>query len=341
MSLRLTTFVAFCLCLLACGGPAVGGARAAACDLVAAPSGADRAAGTVDAPLRTPQHLIDRLEPGQTGCLRGGTYNRSRYGYIARFAHGGRRGAPLTLRSYPGERAKLAGIVYVTKTADWVTISDLDVDDTTRSKQLTVQINASHTTLRRARVTNYRRQTCVILGAAGAGTAKHTTIADSQLRDCGDARKGPYDHAIYAAKSRYLRVTGNIITGASAYAVHLYPDTQHAVVTGNLLADNGGGVIFGGEGRKASSRNLVARNIITGSGRLEDISSFWGGRVGVGNIARDNCTSGPTPDDGPGISILRNVTASVDVTAAGVLRDVGRCKGIVGDSVAKTAATLR
>ncbi|MEJ7891206.1 MAG: hypothetical protein WKF94_01015 [Solirubrobacteraceae bacterium] len=70
-------------------------------------------------------------------------------------------------------------------------------------------------------------------------------------------------------------MTGNLIRGTSAYAVHLYPDTHRSVIRGNAMLDNGGGVIVAGEGQMASSRNLIERNLIAGSGALGDLSSYW------------------------------------------------------------------
>src|SRR4051794_4316826 len=45
------------------------------CDLIAAPDGSDRAAGTTSAPLRTVRRLTRRLRSGQVGCLREGRYS--------------------------------------------------------------------------------------------------------------------------------------------------------------------------------------------------------------------------------------------------------------------------
>src|SRR5687768_7476817 len=78
--------------------------RAAAdpgCDRVAAPTGSDLAAGTEQLPFRTVARLLQSLSPGQTGCLRGGSY----VGAVG-ITKGGAPGTPITLRSYAGERAE-------------------------------------------------------------------------------------------------------------------------------------------------------------------------------------------------------------------------------------------
>jgi hypothetical protein len=52
---------------------------------------------------------------------------------------------------------------------------------------------------------------------------------------------------------------------------------------------NGGGVIFAGEGRDASTDNLVEHNIISRSRLDHNITEWWGDVVGRNNVARDNC----------------------------------------------------
>ncbi|MEA2125101.1 MAG: hypothetical protein QOI80_1883, partial [Solirubrobacteraceae bacterium] len=318
-------------------------ASAAGCNLVAASGGDDRAAGTAAHPLRTPQAVVDRLRAGQTGCLRGGVYGeRGDQGYIARFGHGGRPGRPLTLRSYPGERATLAGVVYVTHDAPDVTLADLVIDDPTaydQYQELAVEINATRTTLVRDEITTHQDKTCVILGAGDAGRAVHTVIRDSVLRDCGSPSRGLLDHAIYAAHATGLRVVGNVISGTAGYGVHLYPDAQRSVVRGNVMSGNGGGVIFAGEGDSASSRNRVERNVIVGSTQRPDISGWWSGRTGRNNVARRNCLSRAI-EDHTGFRISANRVGEVRFADGFRIADAGACAPIVARSTASVATAM-
>src|SRR5205085_926026 len=95
---------------------------------------ADGARVTADPRFRAParvaspasvQRFVDALRPGQTGCLRGGTYDRMHNGYIARFGEPG-----VSLRSAPGQRAHLVGIVMVAPEADRVRLSHLSIEGT-------------------------------------------------------------------------------------------------------------------------------------------------------------------------------------------------------------------
>ncbi|MEA2125099.1 MAG: hypothetical protein QOI80_1881, partial [Solirubrobacteraceae bacterium] len=103
--------------------PSAGHARA--CDRVASPRGDNRAAGTAAHPWRGAQRLANGLRPGMTGCLRAGTYRGGgSAGYVLRFTHGRVR-----VRSFPGERARLAGVVYVRRGANHVTLTGVDIED--------------------------------------------------------------------------------------------------------------------------------------------------------------------------------------------------------------------
>ena len=148
LTLRSIPLLAVGAYLAACGN--AGPASASDCDVVAARDGSDRAAGTLAAPVKTAQEVVDRLEPGQTGCLRDGTYAETPNGpHALQFQHGGRDGAPLTLRSYPGERAKLVGLIWVEKGSDHVTLSNLEIDGRGRESggSVTLQLFARNTIL--------------------------------------------------------------------------------------------------------------------------------------------------------------------------------------------------
>ena len=64
--------------VLALLGPGCASAPAQApCTYTAALSGSDHSRGSASRPFHSVQRLVDRLRPGQTGCVRGGTYQES------------------------------------------------------------------------------------------------------------------------------------------------------------------------------------------------------------------------------------------------------------------------
>ncbi len=295
MALRTALFLV-ALVLASCGSGAAADV-ASACDRFAAPSGGDRAAGTEGQPFRTVQRLADALRPGQTGCLRTGVYDQmTDGGYVLKFFHGGRRGARLTIRSAPGERATLRGVVYFPREAPNVTLRDVDINGRVRwlhDDTVTVQVMGRGVRFEGNRVTNEHLKSCMIMGSnSGWGRAIGAVVRHNEFTGCGNPRNGRLDHNIYVENALRSTIANNVFRGAPGYGVHLYPNAQRTRVVRNVMTDNGGGVIFAGEGRLASSNNLVADNVIQGSRSDFAISQSWGPTVGHGNVARDNCISG-------------------------------------------------
>ncbi len=314
------------------------------CDLYAARHGSDRASvlhrrarhhrgrpGTLRNPFASPQRLSQALRPGQTGCLRSGTYNIAPQ---LRFNHGGSPGRPITLRSTPGEHATLhGGPVYIPAGSSYVSLVGLGIQ-TGATPEVGVQIMSSSDALVSDNITNrYRSTSCVILGSTvGYGRAQGTVIEHDVIHQCGTGADGNLDHAIYFDNVNGATVSHNVIWGASGFAIHLYPHAVGNTVTHNVIGDNGNGVIFAGNAQYHSSGNVVANNVITNSKRGYGVQSYWGGAVGSGNILMHNCIyaaakaaiARPTT----GFSSIDNVAASV--THGSLLRRGGRCQRVIG-----------
>ncbi len=306
----LATIVAAASSVL-CGTAMASSPTPVSCSLYASPAGSDSGSGSLQSPFLTAQKLVDSLAPGQTGCLRGGTYSQPQL----RFDHGGSPGAPITLASYPGETATLSGgYVYVVNGSDHVTLTDLHID-ATASTQVGVQVMAADTSLIGDDITNSNEaHPCVILGSnVGWGAASGTLIEDDVIHQCGSPADGNKDHAIYFDNSTDATVTNNVIWGAAAFAIHLYQNAQGNQITHNVMVDNGYGVIFAGSDQYSSDNNLVADNVIADSSAGYDVESWWGGAVGSGNIAENNCVyggaSGTISDPTTGFVAAGNVTA--------------------------------
>jgi hypothetical protein len=282
------------------------------CDRYAAPGGNDRAAGTLKRPFATPERLARALRPGRTGCLRGGSYRAGDDEYVLRIERGGRPGKPITVRSAPGERAHLRGVVMVTRGADRVRLSRLRIEGVD-GEHNTVKIYAKRTVLERSDITNrLRGESCLILGSSYAGRAIKTLIRGNVFHDCGAPANSNEDHAIYAAHTSRLRVAGNLFFNSVGQTIQLYPDAQRSRIVRNVI-DGGpdtvrGGIVIGGGERTASSRNLIAHNVITHA--PYGVYGYWPGAVGRGNIVRDNCTWGADAGGGDGgLRLAGNVVA--------------------------------
>lgn len=265
--------------------------RAAKCNRAASTSGADEAPGTVSRPFRSVERLVRSLRAGQTGCLLGGTFQED---LVIR--RGGRPGKPITLRSAPGRRATLVGVLYVSADADDVVLADLRLIGSGRASP---QVNGDRVTFRGNEITNGNRGICLLLGAgfeSHYGRARNVLIDRNRIHHCGRLPATGHDHGIYVEGANGVRITNNVIHDNADYGIHLYPDAQGTYIARNIIDGNGGGVIFAGEEAGgeyerdyASSGNVVRNNVISDSRRQHNVESWWGGPVGVRNLATRNC----------------------------------------------------
>src|SRR5215212_6984431 len=205
------------------------------CARFAAPRGSDANPGTKTRPFKTAQRLADSLRPGQTGCLRAGTYSETSDGYVLRVAAGGKAGARVTVRSAPGERAKLVGIVQIAPGSDYVTLAGLSVHGT--GEMNSIKIYAGHAILDRNDITNDGHgPSCVILGnTSGTGQASSPVVRSNRFHECGDTDDGNKDHAIYASNVAGGQIVNNVFWNSAAYAVQLYPNAQGVRVAHNVV----------------------------------------------------------------------------------------------------------
>jgi parallel beta-helix repeat protein len=281
----------------------------ARCDKVAAPTGSDSANGSAATPLRTVGALAGALAPGQVGCLRAGVY-----GGGLRVNHGGASGAPIGLRSYPGEHATITGRIYVPAGSNYVTFEGLSLDGNYQSGERlpSPTVNADHVTFESDDVTNDHTGICFDIGSATWGFADSTVIAHNRIHDCGVLPSTNQQHGIYVQDATNTQIVGNVIVDNVDRGIQLYPNSSGAVITGNVIADNGEGVIFSGEG-VSSNGNLVEHNLIVNSRIRRDVESWYpsGTPRGVGNLVRANCVSTRGIDTSSGgFSVQGNVTAS-------------------------------
>jgi Right handed beta helix region len=268
----------------------VGSASAGgACDLVASPSGSDSAAGTVAAPFRTVQQLADSLHAGQTGCLRAGTFSGD-----VRVGHGGTGGAPLTLTSYPGETATIAGRFWIASGSNHVTVTRLALNGANADRLPSPTVNANDATFSYDDVGNGHTAICFDLGSDTYGTAANTLIAHDRIHGCGRLPAANHDHGIYVAVATGTRIEWNLIYDNADRGIQLYPNAQHTTIDHNVIDSNGEGIIFSGDSGVASNYSDVYQNLITNSRIRHDAESWYpsGNPVGVGNVLHDNCLWG-------------------------------------------------
>src|SRR5215213_1241715 len=185
-----------------------------ACDKYAAVGGSDSAEGTDSAPFRTAQRLVDSLKPGQTGCLRSGTYTEA--DDTLTISGGGSFGRRVVIRSVPGERTTFLGRVYITEAGDYVTLRNLVLDGSygpkcasgeTCSVLPSPTVNGDHAHLIGNDISNRRAGweatlagSCINVGDSEV-KVKETLIENNRIHDCGRIPSSNHDQGIYLTSS--------------------------------------------------------------------------------------------------------------------------------------------
>jgi parallel beta-helix repeat protein len=265
-------------------------ASARGCSYVAASSGSDGARGTVARPFRSVQRLLNRLRPGQTGCVRGGTYRES-----VTVGRGGTSGTRrVTLESYPGERATLIGRLYVRESAPYVTIARINLNGTNSSRLPSPSVSGRDDAFVGDDVTDEHTGICFVLGSGTYGAALGTLIEGNRIHDCGRLPPTNLDHGLYVAVADGVRILDNVIFNNADRGIQLYPDAQGTIVEHNIIDANGEALGFGGEDGSASSNSLVAFNLITNSRTGPDVYGNFPrpSPPGANNVVRENCVFG-------------------------------------------------
>lgn len=306
----------------------------APCTKVASTKGSDSSVGSRRKPFRTPQRLARVLRPGQVGCLRAGVYETSSE-FVLDLARG-----RITIRSYPGERATIVGIVQVRPSAVGARLAGLNIIGT--GGRNTVKVYAADVVLEDNDVTNeWRGRSCLLLGNREVGSADRPVVRRNRFHECGDLNRGNLDHAIYAAQTADGLITENLFRHSAAYSIQFYPNAQRTVFSHNIVDGDEpsvrGGVVFGGDGDTASGANRVEFNVIAYA-RTFNVGTAWShGEAGEGNLVRSNCLWGARLGDiraGAGLVVESNLTADPGFEARAVgsfrLSQRSPCLAVIG-----------
>ena len=195
------------LALARCSRPA----QAAACNRVAAPGGSDSAAGTVAAPYATFKKLAHSLAPGQTGCLRGGTYREN-----VEVNANGAPGAPITIQSYPG---RVGDVPRPAHDRQEQLVPDLPEHDVRRlgGARATAEaelkpsptVHGESISFIGNEVTNRHTAICFAVGNEDFGRAPRVVIRRNRIHDCGQLPPTNHEHGIYLHSPCCAQVTDN------------------------------------------------------------------------------------------------------------------------------------
>jgi Right handed beta helix region len=291
---------------------AAGGASGR-CDLVASPGGSDSSGdGSLERPFHSLRTLDTSLRPGQTGCLRGGTYGST--DTLHYLIHDGTSSARITIRSYPGETATVIG--WVSVDASYTTLSHLRIDgsnDLYRAGHsgdpgaggCRNDVSQGLSFEGHDDIFEYNdyfqsvpqlRGTGIGIGFGGGGD--NTIVRFNKIHDVGQCRA--YDHLIYLSHGNNVQIYGNWLwNDPHGRGVQLYPSPTNARVFDNVIDHAGEGFVVGNEPGDTVSGNQIYNNIVSNSTGLpwqnipgEAIHDLYDGRPGSDNSFHDNISYG-------------------------------------------------
>ncbi|MDQ3929942.1 MAG: right-handed parallel beta-helix repeat-containing protein, partial [Chloroflexota bacterium] len=278
------------------------------CDKFTSPSGSNTNAGTISAPFATAQKLVDALQPGEVGCLRGGYYTEPDRQVNVRTG-GTSASARKVIQNYPGEKVTICAQISLPDGTDYVTfradvLGNLELDGTCAPRSLEKTNRGRYSSLASPQVLgdfneflrvdvnkDIRRYAsggytdaelektgvCFILGSMGNGiAAKGTLIQDSAIHHCGVTKemwaRGPDNHGIYASRSVNGRFVGNLIYSNGERGIQLYPNADGNTISGNIFDSNGENVVIGGAYNQRSEYNEIRNNVIADA---DGVSPGW------------------------------------------------------------------
>src|ERR1700760_583595 len=275
------------------------------CQRFASPQGSDSTGrGTRAHPFRSIMRLDRALRPGQTGCLRAGTYGSIHTLILLRKS--GRHGHRITIRSFPGETALVRGWVDIE--GSYTTLARLKIDGSNTFYRQVRQDTHCPAPVSQALMIAGRNdilqyddyfQSIPSLRGNGIGIgfwghADNTIIRYSKIHDVGQCEA--YDHLIYLSHGNNVRIYDNWLwNDPHGRGVQLYPAPTNARVYNNVIDRGGEGFVVGNEPGDTVSGNQIYNNIVTDSTGLptegirgEAIHDLYAGRPGTGNTFHNN-----------------------------------------------------
>lgn len=130
------------------------------------------------------------------------------------------------------------------------------------------------------------------VGSAIESAADGAIISDNTVRNVGSS---DLDHGIYISKGSGWQVSGNDVSGASGFGIHLWHQPGAGTIEGNVSHDNGICGITVGAGADAGEASTVARGIsVSGN------TTYGNAECGIqeaGDVA-DNTYTGNNVADG-------------------------------------------
>ncbi len=258
-------------------------------------TGSDTNLGTLAAPWRHIQYAMDRVGPGSTVNVMGGTYNE-----FVTFTNSGSAGAYLTLQSYAGQPA----IIDATGLAISGEIGVINIVNRQYVKVIGLEVQ----NLKAGGVSSAFPQ-----GISVRGNGAFIEIRNNKVHDIENScrRCGAHGIAVYGrdpnASIHDLIIDGNEVYNGKfgwSESLVLNGNVENFTVSNNIVHDNDNiGIDFiGFEGENPNPAVDRARNGVVTGNRVYNINSY--GNPAYGN---ERSADGSYVDGGTGILIERNI----------------------------------
>jgi hypothetical protein len=252
------------------------------CAFTTAAGGADAAEGSAEAPFATVQHMVDLLEPGQTGCLRGHLRES-----LVTIDQGGSSPHPVTLRSEPGTSATLEAVITIN--GDFIVVRDLRVDATHQHQPL-VQIHGAQVTIDHTEITTEgspESTSCIYVTGAAAGTV----ITNNFIHDCGNLER-PNQNAISLDRAKDTFIENNLIVRTIGNGVLLYRDSDGTRLIHNTIDAVGTGVLLSSDGGLEPHGLSMHENVVSNPTGGTSVISEEASDATPDNSVQNNCLFG-------------------------------------------------
>jgi parallel beta-helix repeat protein len=278
------------------------------------------------------ENAANALGNGQLLCVRGGLYTEG--DKRLNLDTSGTSSAPKKIKAYPGERVKLRGSIVGTG-SHWI-IKGLFVNASYSQVQTTPGKDGPRTNTDQAirwsegtnlrfvsmEVVNRRRNgdpdlagSCTYFGASGKVT--NITIKKSSIHRCGQLPRTNHEHCVYLGHLSGIKLRDNWIYDCADRSMKLDPDTDNALVIGNLVdSDHENGINL----NKSADDNTVRNNVVNTPDR-----TIYTGRSysGSGNVVINNCVWDTASDLAGDVTRRGNILANPRISGHTVTR--GRC----------------
>jgi len=170
--------------------------------------GDDGSPGTIDQPWHTIQHGADIAQPGDTVVIRGGFYYET---VVLR--RSGIESAPITFRSYPGERVAISSPAWQVfhVEADWLVLDGLVIADAQGGHGIEMS-GSSHVLIQNCEVTNNPSVGVYIYSHPSRPTVGNT------IRDCRIHHNGREGVYVKVASDSHVVISDNVIERSEIFA---------------------------------------------------------------------------------------------------------------------------